>query len=247
MAEQCRVTQAPSGARPDYYFWGILEGEGDYTYDFQLVKRNAVKKYAISSYSASRTPGVSISSAAFKLTSLTYNGNFVSLGYAGGPLWATGNLNYTNFLIEDYIPAIAAPIQTGVYYKYGKLDPYWSGENHSDGDYDKETTDPAYHTNSSWRMPTKAEFDALCGLTNTWDSTLFGRLFTGPNGIKLFFYAAGYRDPNDGIVHWNFYSGCYWSSTPDKEGTAYFLCIDEEAPRSFARDRARGCSVRPVK
>ena len=232
------------GGDTGYYFWGILEGEGNYTYDFQLVKRNAEKKYAISSYSASKTPGVSISSAAFKLTSLTDNGNFVSLGYAGGPLWATGNLNDTS-------PAIAPPTQSGAYYKYGRLKPYVKsdGETYSYGDYDKETTDPAYHTNSSWRMPTKDEFVDLCKLTNTWDSTLSGRLFTGSNGIKLFFYAAGRRDCNSGFVDFELYVGEYWSSTPDGRDTAYCLYFNDQQKAYTDDDHFRGAgfSVRPVK
>ena len=100
------------GSDEGYYFWGILEGTGIYTYDFQLVNRNAENKYAISSYSASKNPGASISSAAFKISELTNNGNFVSLGYTGGPLWATGNLDKTNTKIVD-------PLEAGEYFMYG--------------------------------------------------------------------------------------------------------------------------------
>lgn len=43
------------GGETGYYFWGILESAGTYDFDFQLVERNAEKKYAISSRSKSIT------------------------------------------------------------------------------------------------------------------------------------------------------------------------------------------------
>ena len=84
------------GGEAGLYFWGILEGAGTYDFSFQLVKRDAQRKFAVSSYSktaAGKTVGGNV---AFKITDFTDNGNFVSLGYAGGPLWATGNLDKTH-------------------------------------------------------------------------------------------------------------------------------------------------------
>ena len=237
------------GGDEGYYFWGILEGTGTYTYDFQLVKRNAEKKYAISSYSASKAPGVEITSAAFKLDALTYKGSFVSLGYAGGPLWATGNIDKTNGKIVD-------PLEAGEYFRYGKTTPYSSSESNYTGMEDPLSTsaDVAYSVNTSWRIPTKAQFDALISASNTetvWKTgwtTLGGnnggRLITSKvNGISLFFAATGYY--YDGSLYFAGDEGDIWSSTPRYSIGAYSLTISSGVGTS-GDYRGSGYSVRPV-
>ena len=237
------------GSDEGYYFWGILESTGTYTYDFQLVERNADKKYAISSYSASKAPGVEISSAAFKLNSFTDNGNFISLGYAGGPLWATGNIDKTNGKIVD-------PLEAGEYFRYGKTTPYKSSESNYTGMEDPLSTsaDVAYSVNTSWRIPTKAQFDALISASNTetvWKTgwtTLGGnnggRLITSKvNGISLFFAATGYY--YDGSLYFAGDDGDIWSSTPRYSSGAYSLTISSGVGTS-GDYRGSGYSVRPV-
>ncbi|MBQ9195562.1 MAG: hypothetical protein IJV63_02990 [Bacteroidales bacterium] len=252
------------GSDAGYYFWGILEGTGTYTYDFQLVNRNAEKKYAISSYSASKAPGVSIASAAFKLSDLTDNGNFVSLGYTGGPLWATGNLgrqdnsaaiSSTNYKIVD-------PLVAGDYFQWGATVVYntstyndqWTGTTYEDGLLPK-AQDVAYQVNNSWRIPTKDQFDALINNTNTstewvagWTnlgSTKGGRLITSKaNGISLFFAAAGFY--LSGSLYCAGGYGRYWSSTPDGSDYAYSLYFFSGYIDASYNDRYDGYSVRPV-
>ena len=238
------------GGDEGYYFWGILEGIGTYTYDFQLVERNAEKKYAISSYSASKAPGVEISSAAFKLSTLTNNGNFVSLGYAGGPLWATGNIDKTNKKIVD-------PLEAGEYFMYGKTTPYSISEPSYTGiDYPLPTSaDVAYSVNTSWRIPTRDQFDALINSSNTettWKTgwtTLGGNnggylITSKANGISLFFAAAGcYSLGTLGLAGG---SGDYWSSTPDDSSSAYGLSFRSGYIGTFDFSRYYGYSVRPV-
>lgn len=234
-----------------YYFWGILESTGTYTYDFQLVARNALRKYAVYSYSASKAPGVEISSAAFKLSTLTNNGNFVSLGYAGGPLWATGNIDKTNSKIVD-------PLKAGEYFRYGKTTPYSASESNYTGTEDPLSTsaDVAYAVNTSWRIPTKAQFDALINSSNTettwkegWTNLgtkKGGRLITSKvNGISLFFAAAGVYSSstltNAGA------SGNYWSSTPGYPGLFIRLSFSSVSISSDGGSSPdHGYSVRPV-
>jgi hypothetical protein len=78
----------------------------------------------------------------------------------------------------------------------------------------------------SWRMPTKAELEALLNdCTWTWTSLngVNGMEVTGPNGNSIFLPAAGYRD---GSSYHNVGSGGdYWSSTPNDDGglSAYGL------------------------
>ena len=239
------------GSDTGYYFWGILESAGEYDFTFQLVERNAdnEKKYAISSKSKSvhKTVG---SSFAAKLTGLTDNGNFVSLGYDGGPLWATGNLDKTNSTIVD-------PLEAGEYFRYGKTTPYSASESNYTGTEVPLSTsaDVAYSVNTSWRIPTKDQFDALINASNTttaWNTgwtdigtTKGGRLITSKvNGISLFFAAAG--SYIDGSPYDAGGGGFCWSSTPHDSDYAYYLYFDGGGIDTYYDYRYWGCSVRPV-
>ena len=237
------------------YFWGILEAAGTYDFDFQLVKQNAEKKYAISSKSKSKNATVPARFAA-KLTGLTDNGNFVSLGYAGGPLWATGNLKETS-------PFIADPLEAGDYYKWGYTTPYdVTGTTDAYKNYkaDADFVDTATDKNAAWRIPTKAQFNALINSSNTttawktgWTNigtAKGGRLITSNvNGISLFFAAAGLyylsgalNSAGNGVN--------YWSSTPyeyNGQYDAYRLLFSSEYIRTCDFSRNGGLSVRPVR
>ncbi len=232
------------------YCWGILEGAGTYDFTFQLVERNAEKKYAISSKSKSVHATVGSSFAA-KLSGLTDNGKFVSLGYASGPLWATGNLDKTYNKIVD-------PLLPGEYFMYGKTTPYDSSDAMYTGTDNPLLTsaDAAYQVNNDWRIPTKAQFDALIDASNTetvWKTgwTILGsdnggRLITSKvNGISLFFAAAGHY-VNGSLLHAGDY-GLYWSSTPYDSDHAYDLYFDSGYIDTNSSSRGIGYSVRPVK
>jgi len=236
------------------YCWGILEGAGTYDFTFQLVERNAEKKYAISSKSKSVTDKTVGDNVAIKLSGLTDNGKFVSLGYAGGPLWATGNLDKTNSTIVD-------PLEAGEYFRYGKTTPYSSTESNYTGTEDPLSTsaDVAYSVNTSWRIPTKAQFNALIDASNTnakehsivWKTgwtyigtAKGGRLITSKvNGISLFFAAGDYS-------YGSFIGagdlGKYWSSTPSASLGAYGLYFDSDYIYAYDYYLNDECSVRPV-
>ena len=246
-----------------YYFWGILGYSGLFDFDFQLVEQNAEKKYAISSKSKHAAPGKEISSAAIKLTGLTDNGKFVSLGYGGGPLWATGNLK------DD--GTIADPLLAGDYYKWcyttpydvtGATDPY---ANYYKGDYVPEK-DPAYAKSSGkWSMPTKDQLEALYDVQNTNAKTFSeswkegwtnlgtakgGMLIQSKvNGISLFLPAAGIYLYGVTVVLFEVgENGYYWSTAGYGSDSAFFLEFyngligTDYSPLN----RAWGASVRPV-
>ena len=263
------------GGEAGLYFWGILEGAGTYDFSFQLVKRDAQRKFAVSSYSktaAGKTVGGNV---AFKIGGFTDNGNFVSLGYAGGPLWATGNLDKTN-------ARIVHPLEVGEYFMYGKTTPY----NSSDGMFYGTQiplpveNDAAYSANSAWRIPTEDQFLSLVSSSNTsntwvegWSNArpaMGGRLFTSKvNGISLYLSAQGYY--NQGVLDFADVVGYYWTSTPfyleagDQEpfwpygtcssttvypGYALLLRIDSDGLSSIKKDwrrRFMGFQLRPVK
>ena len=74
----------------------------------------------------------------------------------------------------------------------------------------------------SWRMPTKAEFNALASETKVWDSTNKGYTFgTSPNTI--FLPAAGYGD-GTGLSSVGD-NGYYWSSSLDTGTPNYAYCL----------------------
>ena len=235
---------------PGYYFWGILDNAsaGAIDYNFQLVQQNVEKKYAVSSRSKKVSGKELTGSAAIKLTGLTDNRNFVSLGYADGPLWATGNIDKTNSKIVD-------PLEAGEYFRYGKTTPYSSSEENYTGEEDPLSTsaDVAYSVNTAWRIPTRAQFDALASNTTTawkegWTdigTTKGGRLITSKvNGISLFFAAAGFYESGSPYVAGG--GGFYWSSTPGNTSKPYLLVIDSSNIVTNVDDRYEGFSVRPV-
>ncbi len=162
------------GSETGYYFWGLLEGTGTYEYDFQLVKKSVSNRYAISSKSKHVAPGSSISSAAIKLTGLTDNGHFVSMGYSGSPLWATGNLGRSNSdAISSSNAKIVLPLEAGDYFMWGATLVYRDNNNdfyHGSQGFDNGQLpvdyDIANKLNSNWRMPTNAQFEALISNSN---------------------------------------------------------------------------------
>ena len=206
------------GSEAGYYFWGILEGAGTYDFAFQLVERNADKDYAVSSKSKSVTGKTVGASVAVKLSGLTDNGNFVSLGYDGGPLWATGNLDKTN-------ARIVHPLDAGEYFMYGKTTPYNSSDEIFEGRQMSlpVENDAAYSANSAWRIPSEDQFLSLVSdshTSNTWvegwsnvNPARGGRLLTSKvNGISLYFATTGFY--LDGVLNFGDSIGYYWTCTP---------------------------------
>ena len=208
------------------------------------------------SYSAAKEIAVPVSSAAIKLTGLTDNGNFVSLGYDGSPLWATGNLDKTN-------NCIVSPLEAGEYFMYGYTTPYILNSPEYTGEYTGTESplssdhDAAYQANNAWRIPTKEQFGALISNTSfkwkggwTTIGTLGGGVFltSKANGISLFFAAAGSLGDQPYFSGW---AGFYSTSTPSDESVDYdtvyaysFAATGSGLSESEPRDLAR--PVRPV-
>ena len=104
---------------------------------------------------------------------------------------------------------------------------------------------------SNWRMPTKAELQALlanCEVEWTIVDGLQGRKFTGKDTYSsnsIFLPAAGHC--NGGNVLGQDYDGFYWSSAPYGIDRAYELYInsDDQYVDNYGR-KENGCSVRAV-
>ena len=266
-----------------YYFWGILDNAslGSTSYNFQLVEQKIkevtesgqkrVYKYAISSKSKTVKNKTLTGSTAIKLSNLTDNGKFVSLGYSGGPLWATGNLKDDGDNLYDHI---ADPLEAGDYYKWCYTTPYeyeleevydWDRDRYDyvevyfSGNYTPENDPASVKSNSAWFMPAVDQFLALKNNTmQEWKSnwTNPGMLVTSTvNDISLFFAAAGKYDAGtNGTAG---FRGYYWSSSPAPNNsrdamhlqvapptTNFYLGDDNLGVDMFRYD---GLSVRPVK
>ena len=137
-------------------------------------------------------------------------------------------------------------------YKYGdgtRMTKY----NETDGKTILEPSDDAAAANwgGSWRMPTKAEFQALSAAVNTaWTqvNNVYGMLCTDKEDSSktLFFPAAG--GCSDGSVNVVGNNGNYWSSSLDTNNRqkAYNLNFGSYGAYWVSNSRYFGFAVRPV-
>ena len=102
---------------------------------------------------------------------------------------------------------------------------------------------------SSWRLPTRAEFQELrdkCRWEWTTQNGKRGYKVTGPNGNSIFLPAAGYRGGSSLSIAGEY--GNYWSSAPNESfvSSAYYLRFYGSYRGVSWYDRDGGRSVRPV-
>ena len=167
--------------------------------------------------------------------------NWVQL-WEDGPKFAEYNLGAANNKAEDY----------GGYYAWGgsqdKVDDHKTGTDALSGDSDTATQ----LWGDNWRMPTKAEFEALlANCTVEWTNVngVDGRKFTGKGDYlsnSVFLPAAGYC--NGGNVYSQGLNGRFWSSTPSGSDYAYDLYVGSgsQSVEDYNRYRRHGYSVRAV-
>lgn len=100
---------------------------------------------------------------------------------------------------------------------------------------------------SSWRMPTKNEWNELLSCTWEWQSEPKGYLVSASNGNSIFLPVAGYCDGTDYKMKGS--DGGYWTSTPIDDDTVNALSVyfDSESSGHIGnRYRYQGRSIRPV-
>ena len=171
---------------------------------------------------------------------------YVDLGLPSGLKWATCNVG------------ASLPEECGDYYAWAEVETKstYSGENCVT--YGKNMSDISGNTTydvarkkwgSSWRLPTRAEFQELldkCKWEWTTQGGKEGYKVIGPNGKSIFLPAAGFRDGsslyNAGEL------GYCWSSTPNESGDngAYGLGFNSSGRYVGWDLRDDGRSVRPV-
>lgn len=178
----------------------------------------------------------------------TINGyEYVDLGLLSGLKWATCNVG------------ASSPESYGSYYAWGEVvskscyiynNSVTYGKNFGDigGDSRYDVTRKKW--GSTWRLPTKAEFDELLhGCTWQW-TTLRGKngykVTSKKNGNSIFLPAAGWYYDTRRCGEWE---NCYyWSSTPDDSKNKYacFLGFTGDYARTSSSDRHCSHCVRPV-
>ena len=177
---------------------------------------------------------------------------YVDLGLPSGLKWATCNVGANS--PEDY----------GDYYAWGETSTKSNYTDKNSTTYGKAMSDiggnPKYDVasakwGSSWRLPTKAEFDELCNEDNcTWLWTTQGgkngyKVISKRNGNSIFLPAAVRRYGTSPDRAGSRSSGFYWSSTPYYSRTyhhayyLYFYSYDRYTDWGY---RCNGLSVRPV-
>ena len=177
----------------------------------------------------------------------TINGHeYVDLGLASGLKWATCNVG------------ASLPEECGDYYAWAEVETKstYSGENCVT--YGKNMSDISGNTTydvarkkwgSSWRLPTRAEFQELldkCKWEWTTQGGKEGYKVIGPNGNSIFLPAAGYCDGSS--LYGAGENGYYWSSTPIESYVydAYGLYFGISYRNVYWSIRDDGRSVRPV-
>ena len=253
-----------------YYFYGTVSGTVA-TPTFYLIEQDPTYTYAIGTQAKSFTGSFNKKSAikfASGASGFDAQEPWVDLGLASGLKWATGNLSNGG---------ITAPTEYGHYYAWGETTGYEYGTTHKfDGSEYFDNANPGttyptsfikynstgatldndddaayYITSGDYRMPTTAEIQALhteCG-DGEWitASGVNGRIFRGPNGLAVFFPAAGYIFDGGSISQG--YDGVYWSSSQNDDFSDGAYCLDfyDDFVDPYGDGfRFYGMSVRPV-
>ncbi len=176
----------------------------------------------------------------------TVNGyEYVDLGLS--VKWATCNVGASS--PEDY----------GDYYAWGETSTKSNYNSSTSTTRGKEMSDIAGNAQydvarkkwgSSWRMPTKAEFQELvdnCTWTRTTQNGVNGcKVTSKKNGNSIFLPAAGLRSGSSSYFQGA--SGHYWSATRDESSIdwACYLYFNTGARYMDSGIRLGGYSVRPV-
>lgn len=170
---------------------------------------------------------------------------YVNLGLPSGLKWATCNVG------------ASSPSDYGSYFAWGETTTKSSYTEENSRTYNVDlgdiSGDPNYDAaranwGSTWRMPTKSEFEELlnkCKWTWTTSGGKKGYKIVGPNGNSIFFPSAGCRSGTS-LLYAGAIGVC-WSATPHSDsGIAcglYFGSSDHDM-NWFVR--CIGQSVRPV-
>ena len=183
------------------------------------------------------------------VTGKTNGHEWVDLGLPSGTKWATCNVGATK------------PEQSGNLYAWGEIATktaytYANSKTHGK-DMDDISGNATYDVatakwGTSWRMPTKEEFDELlyyCDYDYVQRGNLWGHLFTNPkNGRSIFLPSTGSKE-NSSKHEYPKVCGLYWTSTPykgSKKNAAHEYHFGAALGEMGTAERCFGFGVRPV-
>ena len=172
---------------------------------------------------------------------------YVDLGLPSGLKWATCNVGASK--PEDYGNHYAWG-ETSTKSSYTKGNSVTYGENFSDIGGNPTYDVAREKWGSTWRLPTKAEFEELrqnCSWTWTTQNGINGyKVISKKNGNSIFLPAASFCDGTS--LYGQGACGEYWSSTPHERSSdgAYGLHFNSRYHRIPWYLRDFGLSVRPV-
>ncbi len=175
---------------------------------------------------------------------------YVDLGLPSGLKWATCNVGANK------------PEECGNYYAWGETKTKEVYDAVKSLTYGKKLGDfsgverydaATANWGSSWRMPTKSEFEELvdnCTWTFKSIGGNSGHIVEGPNGNTIFLPAAGYLNGQSKAKNNKGKSGYYWSSTQGGGYTydisACGLYFDDDEYVNLYHSRDYGFTVRPI-
>lgn len=228
----------------------IDAGSGEGIFECMLSGLESNTTYYVRAYAINDVDTSYGENKSFK-TKISYgsiNGyDWVDLGLPSGLKWATTNVG------------ASLPEEFGEYYAWGeiKTKPEYTSDNcftfgETISDFSgNQTYDVARKKwGSTWRIPTRPEFDELKNHC-TWDlctlNDVIGYKVTGPNGNQIFLPAAGYQyetsffDTGD--------KGYYWTSTPNEDSYddyAFSFHFNMNSQYVYSFYRYYGQCVRPI-
>lgn len=181
---------------------------------------------------------------------------WVDLGLPSGLKWATCNIG------------ASTPEAYGKYYAWGEITTKYTYTPDNSRTYGKNSAKlqaegiinykgqlnrlydaASVNWGSTWRMPTKEEFEELSNKCK-WELTsmngIVGHKVTGPNNNSIFLPYAGYRSINN--LYNDGKTSSYWSSSNETEfpGIPYCLTCYKYKKNIICKSPIYGCSVRPV-
>ena len=262
-------TTAAATAQDKYYVAVAPVETGDITFNYYKAEEEKSESKITKTLALNKIYALTIPTATYEKSyveiTMTVGSDTKNYKWAKCNIGATKETDYGDYYAwGDITGQAAATSKTGAFATEFSWDncPFNNGSSSCDGTYFsgvKETVCPdgvlakdydvAHKVlGGNWRMPTKAEFDALCSLTKEWktnykSSGVKGYLFTDANDNSIFLPAAGCGYGTDLFNAGDY--GRYWSSSlnTDLPNDAYYLCFYGGYADTFYSIRYYGLSV----
>lgn len=222
------VTGTLANATSDVYV--ALRNNSDAKQTYTFIVKDDAGNWHVGTKNAKLTNGNNYTATVALNSTLTSDSDEGTIGVVGGLPAIVIEINSTKKAVALMNAGATWPEDYGTYYTF---------ENRASG------------LIGSWYVPSKAEFDALAGISSTWGTLngVSGRLFTIATGKTLFLPAAGYYDNNNSNgLSLVTSDGYYWSSESVGEeptSLAYYFDVDNSGAATNSEYKVDALTVRP--